>query len=165
MILPRRVAALDTPGLLRLGVLGLAILGIGGTTIELVFLGHWNGLTQQIVWPGVLALTVAFGLVAATVAGREIPRAIAIARILALAVMAIALLGIWFHVKENLGAGPLDRHYADTWDSLGPLTQWWLAVTGQVGPAPTLAPGALLEIALAILLATIRLPATALRRG
>ena len=73
--------------------------------------------------------------------------------------MLVALLGIGFHVRENLNAGPLDRHYAATWDTLSPLEQVWDAATGAVGPAPTLAPGALLEISLALYLATLRMPA------
>jgi hypothetical protein len=40
------------------------------------------------------------------------------------------------------------------------LDQWWTAVTSGVGPAPTLAPGALAEISLALILATVRHPAT-----
>jgi len=62
-------------------------------------------------------------------------------------------------VAENLTAGPLDRDYAATWSSMPAVEQWWLAMTGGVGPAPTLAPGALLEISLALALATIRHPA------
>ena len=68
-------------------------------------------------------------------------------------------LGIWFHVQENLAAGPLDRHYAATWDSMSSLDQLWAATTGAVGPAPILAPGVLAEISLALLLATVGHPA------
>lgn len=39
------------------------------------------------------------------------------------------------------------------------MEQLWLATTGAGGPAPVLAPGALAEIAPAILLATVRHPA------
>jgi hypothetical protein len=88
-----------------------------------------------------------------------------VARWLALAVAAVAVVGIWFHVQENLDAGPLDRAYADTWDTLGSAEQLWLAITGGVGPAPTLAPGALAEISFALLLATLRLPVADGRRG
>jgi hypothetical protein len=66
---------------------------------------------------------------------------------------------------ENLGAGPLDRNYATTWDGLSFMEQLWLATTGGVGPAPVLAPGSLAEIALAILLATIRHPALEAEAG
>ena len=74
-------------------------------------------------------------------------------------VVAIGGLGIWFHVQENLDAGPLDRHYAATWDSMSSLDQLWAATTGGVGPAPILAPGVLVEISLALLLATVAHPA------
>lgn len=63
------------------------------------------------------------------------------------------------HVNENLLAGPLDRSYASTWDSLSIVEQLFLAVTGGVGPAPALAPGSMSELGLAIALATIRHPA------
>jgi len=63
-----------------------------------------------------------------------------------------------FHVLENLDAGPLDRNYAATWDSMSPIDQWFTAVTGGVGRAPTLAPGVLAEMGLGLLLATVRHP-------
>jgi hypothetical protein len=152
----QRVRALDTPSILRLGVLGLALLGIVGTTIELVFLHHWEGATQKIVWPAMIACVVALALIV----WRPRPTTIWVARGLAVVVLAIAGLGILLHVHENLEAGPLDRHYADTWDTMGAADQWWAAITNEVGPAPTLAPGALAEISFALLLATIRLPVT-----
>jgi hypothetical protein len=150
----QRVRGLDTASLLRLGVLGLALVGILGTTIELVFLEHWNGLTQQIVWPALLVLLVALVLIV----WRPSPTKVWTARALALAIAFVAVVGIVLHVHENVEAGPLDRHYADTWDSLGAAQQYWLAITGQVGPAPTLAPGALAEISFALLLGTLHIP-------
>ncbi len=74
-------------------------------------------------------------------------------------VAVVGAAGIGVHVWANLQAGPLDRDFESTWAALPILQQWWLASTGQVGPAPTLAPGALTEIALALLIATIRHPA------
>jgi hypothetical protein len=76
-------------------------------------------------------------------------------RILAGIGLIISVAGVGFHVVENLTAGPLDGVYAATWGTLPPLEQWWTAITGGVGPAPTLAPGALAEIALTLLLATL----------
>jgi len=145
---------MDTSSILRLGVLGLAVLGIIGTTIELVFLEHWNGLTQQIVWPSMLALVIALALIV----WRPNRARVWTARALAVAIALVAVVGIGLHVHENVEAGPLDRHYADNWDSLGVGQQYWLAITGQVGPAPTLAPGALAEISFALLLATVHIP-------
>ena len=81
----------------------------------------------------------------------------------ALAVVAVGLAGMWFHVSENLVAGPLDRAYATTWDTLSSANQWFLAITGGVGPAPALAPGSMSELGLAIALGTFRHPA--LSRG
>jgi hypothetical protein len=149
-----RVRSLDTTDLLRLGVLGLALLGIVGTTIELVFQQHWSGTTQKIVWPAMIACVVALGLIAF----RPTSTRVWVARALCAVVLAIAGLGIVLHVHENMEAAPLDRHYGEVWDSMGTVDQVWAAVTGEVGPAPTLAPGALAEISFALLLATIRMP-------
>ena len=145
----------DTATLLRRGLLGLAALGIAGTTVELIFLRHWSSTTQLIVWSGVLALLAALAVLVRDPAARTVRAA----RILSMVVVVIAVLGVGLHVLGNLDAGPLDRKYAATWYGLGAIQQWWLAITGGVGPAPVLAPGALAEIALCVLLATLRHPA------
>ena len=150
----QRLRSTDTASLLRLGLIGLALLGMAGTALELVFLEHWDGVTQQIVWPALLVLCLALLLIL----WRPTPGRVRTARVLAGVVLGVAALGIWFHVEENLDAGFLDRTYGDSWEHRSTLDQAWLAVTGQVGPAPTLAPGALAEISLAILLVTVRLP-------
>lgn len=149
-----RMRQLGTVDVLRLGVLGLALLGIVGTTIELVFLQHWDGTTQKIVWPAMVACVVALVLIAF----RPTSTRVWVARALCIVVLAISGLGIVLHVHENMEAAPLDRHYGDVWDSMSTVDQVWAAVSGEVGPAPTLAPGALAEISFALLLATVRLP-------
>jgi hypothetical protein len=141
--------------ILRRGVIGLVGLGILGTAIELLFLRHWGSAGQTIVWPALALLTAAAG----SLAVRPAPRSIRAARVVVLGVAVVALVGIGFHVSENLTAGPLDRDFADIWASMSPLEQWWQAVTGGVGPAPTMAPGVLLQLALGLLLATVHHPA------
>jgi hypothetical protein len=155
---PRSIrAGMDSATILRRGVLGLAGLGIAGTTVELIFLRHWTTATAAIVWVGIVALGAGFvALLGSPSAGRV--RAV---RFLAAVGLVVAVAGIWFHVAENLDAGPLDRAFASRWDTMSALDQWWTAITGGVGPAPTLAPGALAEISLALLLATLRHPAIA----
>jgi hypothetical protein len=135
---------------MRIGLMALAALGLVGTTIELVFIAHWSG-SQWLVWPVLLVLAMGLGILVA----RPGRRGLAVVRGIAVAALVFSLVGVWFHIQENLGAGPLDRHYADTWDTLAPVQQWWLAISEGVGPAPTLAPGSLAEIALALGLATI----------
>ncbi|MEO8229430.1 MAG: hypothetical protein ABI628_06675 [Chloroflexota bacterium] len=149
----------DTPTLLRRGVLGLATLGIVGTGIELVFLRHWQNLTQLIAWPAILAL----GLALALLVRKPRPRGIQVARGIAGVVVLVAGLGIALHFYVNLNAGPLDRDYGPRWESMTSFDQWTAAITGDVGPAPMLAPGVLAEISLALLLASMRHPA--LRRA
>jgi len=145
----------DTATVLRRGVLGLAGLGIAGTTVELLFLRHWTTATAAIVWIGIVALGGGF----VALVGRSSARRVRAVRILAAVGLVVAVAGIWFHVMENLDAGPLDRGFASRWDTMSALDQWWTAITGGVGPAPTLAPGALAEISLALVVATIRHPA------
>jgi hypothetical protein len=140
--------------LLRRGLLGLVWLGILGTAVELLFLGHWGSAAKAIVWPTLALITLAAVLVA-----RPSRMAIRVARVIAAIVAVVALVGVGFHVSENLTAGPLDRKFAAVWDSMSPHAQWWAAITGGVGPAPTLAPGVLLQLGLGVLLATVRHPA------
>jgi hypothetical protein len=144
----------DTPTLLRRGVLALAWLGLVGTTTELIFLRHWASATQLIVWPFIAVLGVAAVLVSA----RPTARSILIVRWLAVAVVVASVVGVGLHIVENLDSGPLDRDYASIWVSMSVFDQWWAAITGGVGPAPVLAPGALAEVSLALALATLRHP-------
>ena len=147
----------DLTTTLRRGLLALAVLGIAGTTIELVFLRHWSSPTRLIVWPAIIALGIGLLLVA----HRPSPGRVTAARGLAVMVLVIAVLGVAFHVHGNLEAGPLDKDYAAIWASMSAIEQWWLAITGGVGPAPVLAPGVLGEISLGLLLATVAHPASA----
>jgi hypothetical protein len=146
---------LTTATILRRGLLALVALGVVGTASELAFLGHWGSAGQTVVWPALVLLAIATVLVAV----RASPTTVRIARVIAIGVAAIAFVGVWFHVSENLTAGPLDGDYAAIWASMSLPEQWWLAITGGVGPAPTLAPGVLLQLGLALLLATVRHPA------
>jgi hypothetical protein len=140
---------------LRHGVYALAALGIAGTTVELVFLRHWQGATQLIVWPAIVAL----GIGLAVLLRRPSARGVRAVRAVVVVVAAVALVGVVLHITENLSAGPLDRDFAARWDSMSPIEQWWEAITGGVGPAPVLAPGVLAEISLALFVGTIRHPA------
>jgi hypothetical protein len=151
-----RGSAWDTATLLRNGVLALAGIGIAGTVVELVFLRHWSSATATIVWVGIVVLGAGF----IALLGRPTVARIRAVRILAIVGLVVSLLGIGFHVLENLDAGPLDRAFATRWATMSVVDQWWTAITGGVGPAPTLAPGALAEISLALLLTTVRHPAT-----
>lgn len=87
----------------------------------------------------------------------EQPRARRAILVLGLAAVVVGVLGVGVHVWANLEAAPLDADYETTWATLPVVEQWWLATTGGVGPAPTLAPVVLIEIGLALLLASIRL--------
>jgi hypothetical protein len=136
---------------IRRGLLALTGIGLLGTTIELVFLRHWSNATATIVWVGIIALGLAF----VTLLRRPSRNAVRLVRIAAAIALVVSAVGVFFHVRENLTAAPLDRKVGATWDSLSPVVQLWMAGTGGVGPAPTLAPGSLAEIALGLLLATI----------
>ena len=150
-----RLDRLDTATVLRRGVLALTGFVILGTAIELVFLRHWATTTALIVWPVMVALAVAF----VAMLRWPSPRVVRVVRAVALVATAFAVVGVGFHVAENLDAGPLDRAFATTWDSMSAFDQWIAAITGAVGPAPTLAPGVLAQMGLGLVLATIRHPA------
>ena len=146
---------MDTATLLRRGVLALAVLGILGTTIELVFLHHWTKPTQLIVWPAVVALSAAM-VVLVVRPGR---RALLAARVLALSVVLVSGVGIWLPRHREPRRGAARPRLRPPVGPMSTLDQWTAAIIGDVGPAPTLAPGALAEISFALLLATIRHPA------
>ena len=141
--------------LLRRGLLGLAALTTLGIAVELYTEHHWTQRSQLIAWAA-LAL-VALGI--ALLLGYPSPRRIRAAQIVAVVVAVSAAVGVWQHIHANYDAGPLDRRYAQTWESMSALSRWWLAARKGVGPSPPLAPGALAEAAFCVLLATLRHPA------
>ena len=151
----RLTGAPDTATLLRRGLLLLAGLGIAGTAIELVFLRHWGTAAAMVVWPAMAILAIGLGLLVRWPS----PRIVQGVRVLAVVAAVVGLVGVGIHVAENLTAGPLDRDYAATWDSMSVVAQWFAAITGGVGPAPALAPAAISEVALALLLGTVSHPA------
>jgi hypothetical protein len=136
--------------LVRRGLVALTVLGILATAFELATEQHWNTLDQLIPWLALAVLTVATALVL-------IPggRGVVAARVLSLLVLGASAYGVVDHVLVNHAAGALDQRYADSWDSLPAVEQWWYAATKTVGPAPTLAPGVLGQSALLLLLATL----------
>jgi hypothetical protein len=140
---------------LRRGLLWLAALTSLGLAVELGVERHWTQPIQLVAWVAVAAI-----LVAAALMGRApTRRRVRLAQILAVVVVLSAALGIWEHVYSNYDAGELDRRYASTWASLSEPTRWWLAVSKSVGPSPPLAPGALAQAGLCVLLAAVRHPA------
>ena len=140
---------------LRRGLLWLAGLVIVGIAIDLAADRHWTQPVQLVAWAALMVAGLAALLVAWPTAGR-----IQAARLLAAVVIVAAVFGIWEHVESNYDAGELDFEYADSWERLPDSTRWWLAVSKTVGPSPPLAPGALAQAALCVLLATVRHPAS-----
>lgn len=128
-------AASVTLNRIRVIVALLATATAVGGLIELAMLRHWDGI-QLVPWV-VLGLVAVVGGV--TARGGP-PR-------LAQATGALGLLGgglgVWQHLAANHALGPQLAQYAQTWDGMSALEQWWLAATGAVGAAPALAPGML----------------------
>src|SRR3954470_14461899 len=145
---------------LRRWLLGLAGLTVAGLAVELAVERHWTQPIQFVAW-GALVVTA---LAAALVLGTPTPGRLRLPRWLAIAVMLSAVLGIWEHIEGNHDSGELDQVYGDRWDTLPASAQWWLAISKTVGPSPPLAPGALAEAGLCVLLATLRHPALAAKR-
>lgn len=141
--------------LLRRGLLWLAGVTVAGISVELAVDRHWTQPSQLIAWGALAVVAVAIALVARKPSVARVRRA----RVLAVIVMLSAVVGIWEHVESNYDAGPLDFNYTDTWEGMPELSRWWLAATKSVGPSPPLAPGALAQAGLCVLLATLRHPA------
>ena len=142
--------------LLRRGLLGLAALTTAGITLELITERHWTQRTQLIAWAALALLAVAIALLL----GQPSATRVRTARIFALIVVISAAIGVWQHIVANHEAGPLDYRYAQTWEGMSAASRWWLATRKAVGPSPPLAPGALAQAALCVLLATVQHPAT-----
>jgi hypothetical protein len=140
----------DAASVVRRGLVALTVIGILAAAFELATERHWNGIEQLIPWIALAVLGVAVGLLFVPV-GWSVPAA----RALAVLVLGASAYGVLDHVLVNYGSGALDRRYADSWDTLPVLEQWWLAATKTVGPAPTLAPGVLGQSALLLVLASI----------
>lgn len=154
-------AAETTIALLRRGLLGLALLTMLGIALELIIERHWTQPIMLVAWVALALLGLAVGLIWRAPSGGRVRAA----QLLALVVLISAALGIREHIEANHEAGPLDYRYAQTWDGLSSPTRWWLAARKVVGPSPPLAPGALAQAALCLLLATARHPALRGARG
>ncbi|MFA7296636.1 MAG: hypothetical protein WC211_05535 [Dehalococcoidia bacterium] len=138
-----------TETVLRGGILAVAWLAVLGTGAELALERHWQSLEQGIAW---VALLLALGAVGfATVARRRVW----LARLLAIAVLALSGIGVWRHINANYEAGELDADYAARWPAMTEPERWQAAALKSVGPAPILAAGVLAEVSLLVLLATI----------
>jgi len=151
----------STPQLLRRGLLGLACLTILGIGIELYTERHWTQPVQLIAWAA-LALTAAAIIL---LLGRPSARRVHAAQVVAAIVVVSAAVGVWQHIQANYDAGPLDRRYGQTWEGMTAVSRWWLAARKGVGPSPPLAPGALAQAGLCVLLATVRHPAFDVKRS
>ena len=135
---------------LRRGLLGLAALTTAGSAVELAVERHWTQPGQLIAWGAIALLVVSIGLLSRGQTARRVH----VARVVAVIVMLTSVIGVWQHITANLDAGPLDFRYTAGWDNLPELSRWWLAVTKTVGAAPPLAPGALAQAAIAVLLSS-----------
>ena len=134
---------------LATGLLWVAALTTVGIGLDLAAERHWTQPVQLVAWAAVAATGVATALLARN----PTPRRVRVARVLAGLVIVASVMGIWQHVAGNYDAGPLDFHYTDVWETLSEPTRWWLAASKTVGPSPPLAPGALAQAALCVLLA------------
>ncbi|NRQ36382.1 hypothetical protein HII36_31780 [Nonomuraea sp. NN258] len=132
---------------MRLGLIGVVVLGILGGAFELFAEGHWRSAQQLIPW---LAL-VLLGSAVVLLLVRDTPGAVNAVRAVALIVLLAAAFGVYAHVSANHRAGVFDP----AWPTLSPLTQWWYALTKSTGSAPPLAPGMLAQSALLLVLATL----------
>jgi hypothetical protein len=140
---------------LRRAILTLAGLSIIGIALELVIERHWGALARVIPWIALAASAIAL----VVHVRRPTAGTLRTVRLVAVAVLCAAVVGIALHVNENYSAGPLDQRYSAIWETMSEPARWWAALTKSVGPAPTFAPAALAEVALLLLIGTIGHPA------
>jgi len=134
----------------RTAVIGLAVATTLGIVVELATTRHWNGGTQLIPWFAAGLLLVAAALIA-----RNTPGGVTTGRALAAVVTLASAFGVWEHVEGNYDSGPLDFRYATTWASMSEASRWWKAVSGGVGAAPPIVPGALALVAALLVAQTL----------
>ncbi len=148
-------AATDDASVVRRSLIGLVVIALAGVTAELLVERHWGTAIRLVPWFALVAL--AYG--ALLMMRRPTAAAVRRVRILAVAVMIAAAVGVALHINENYVAGPLDQRYERIWASMSEVERWSSAFSKAVGPAPTFAPAALALVALVLLVATQRHPA------
>jgi predicted membrane channel-forming protein YqfA (hemolysin III family) len=136
----------DTVQLLRRILLGLIALGIVGTVIELLLIGHYKELTQ---WPPLVLLGLS-AVAVVIVTRKPTPRSLQWFRILMVVVALTSLLGVFFHLKGNI------EFRLETNPELSGAALLWRAMQGGV---PLLAPGVMAQVGLLGLAFTFRHPA------
>lgn len=137
---------------LRTALVLLATAVALGAAAELAMLRHWHGWQQLVPWVVVGLLGLA---AAALLLSRPTGSVVAAARVVGALTATGSAYGVLIHVLRNFQSGPLDARYAESWDGLPWLEQVWLASTGGVGPAPSLAPGMLALGGVCLVLGTL----------
>lgn len=137
---------MDTAQVLRRIFLALAALGVVGTTVELILIGHYEGIAQWL--PLILLGLTALGLVAVTT--KPTSRTLQLFRLLMVIVAGSSLAGIYFHLHGNL------EFIGETKPNLEGFALFWKAIQGGV---PLLAPGVMAQVGFLGLAATFRHPA------
>jgi len=139
---------------MRVGVAGLAVLGVLGAAAELATARHWQVTVQLVPWVALGALVVAIALLPVA---RRHPSLVVVVRALAVLVLGASAFGVYEHIATNYAAGSSSRHYGQVWGQLSEPTRWWYAASMTVGSVPPLAAGVLGYAALLTLLATVGL--------
>ena len=133
----------------RRQLIWLSGLSIVGLAAELATLRHWDNPVQLIAWAALVVLAVGWGIVASRPAGALLRTG----RVLLILVVVTSVVGTWRHALANFEAGPLHRDFASTWQTMSGWSQWWAALTKQVGPAAPLTPLALALVAVLVVIA------------
>ena len=141
-----------TLGALRRVLLGILLLGMAGTTVELFLLGHDEDATQIIP----LALMGAGYVVVAWNAVRRTRLSVLALQFVMVLFVASGLLGAYYHYSANVEF-QLEMEPGLTGGNL-----WWKVL--QAKTPPSLAPGVMAQLGLIGLAYAYRHPATA-RRG
>lgn len=139
--------------MVRRGLTAQVLIGIAVGAFVLATETRWGSPAHFLPW-GLLVVLLLALLLAMLPGGRGVMPA----RMLAILVLGVSLYGVVEHVLANYAAGPADPTVGRVWESIPVFTRWWLAATKGVGSAPPLAPAALGQIALGLLLITVTAP-------
>ena len=129
-------------------MLVVVVVAMVGIVVELATSRHWHGASSSSLWFAAGLLLVALRWI-----GRGAP-AVCAPGAPWLRLSRWPACSAWEHVEGNYDSGPLDFRYATSWASMSEATRWWKAVSGGVGAAPPIVPGALALVAGLLVVAT-----------
>ena len=140
-----------TTGTLRATLLLLVVLGVVGVAVMLASERHWDGVWQFVPWATLVGIIIAL----TALLFHTTRETVWLARVLAVVVIVVAVLGVWQHFDENYTTAPLDARYSESWETMSVGSRLWEVTKGSVGHVSVPTAAALVPIGIALAAATI----------